>query len=229
VTPTDGPLLAFDTSGPHLAAALVRDDAPWLTRTVPMEKGQAEALMPFLEALLAEGGLTWANLGALAVGVGPGNFTGVRIAVSAARGLALGLGVPVFGVSSFQMLRDPAAPDMAEWISLPAPRDQAHVQPFADGQPVGAPRLIDPESPPDDLPRPTRIRGHRAEVIAAALTLRSVPVHVDPAELSDLPRRLAQVAAGLRAGGLPPAPPAPLYVRPPDAAPPSEAPPVLIE
>jgi tRNA threonylcarbamoyladenosine biosynthesis protein TsaB len=194
-----------------------------------MEKGQAEALMPFLEALLAEGGLTWADLGALAVGVGPGNFTGVRIAVSAVRGLGLGLGVPVYGVSSFQMLHDPAAPDMAEWISLPAPRDQAHVQPFANGQPVGASRLIDPGSPPGDLPLPTRIRGHRAEVIAAALAVRAGPVHADPAELSDLPRRLAEVAVGLRACGLPPGSPAPLYVRPPDAAPPSEAPPVLIE
>ncbi len=69
-----------------------------------MAKGQAERLIPMLEEVLAEGGLGWRDLKAIAVGTGPGNFTGVRIAVAAARGLALGLGIPAVGVTRLEAL-----------------------------------------------------------------------------------------------------------------------------
>jgi len=229
VKPDTAPLLAFDTSGPHLAAALVQGGGLRLARMVPMATGQAEALMPFLEGILAEAGLTWSDLTALAVGVGPGNFTGVRIAVSAARGLALGLGIPVHGLSTFELMRDPASLNAHadEWVSLPAPRAMVHLQRFAHGQPVGAPRLVDPDRLPGDpgagLPSALRVRGHDAAQIAAAMDAQA-----DPADLADLPQRLAAVALWKQARGLPDAPPRPVYVRPPDAAPPSEAPPVLI-
>jgi tRNA threonylcarbamoyladenosine biosynthesis protein TsaB len=102
------PILAFDTSAAHCAAALVLP-APLNTcrvinRLEPMEKGQAERLIPLLEEVLAEGGLEWADLKAIAVGTGPGNFTGVRISVAAARGLALGLGIPAVGVTRLEAL-----------------------------------------------------------------------------------------------------------------------------
>lgn len=97
-------ILAFDTSAAHCAAALLSGDRLLALRTEPMEKGQAERLMPLLEEVLAEGSLGWADLDALAVGTGPGNFTGVRIAVAAARGLALALGKPALGVSRFEAL-----------------------------------------------------------------------------------------------------------------------------
>ena len=97
------PILAFDTSAAHCAAALLLPDRVIL-RDEPMEKGQAERLVPLLEELLAEGGIGWADLKALAVGTGPGNFTGVRIAVAAARGLALGLKIPAIGVTRLEAL-----------------------------------------------------------------------------------------------------------------------------
>jgi tRNA threonylcarbamoyladenosine biosynthesis protein TsaB len=99
----DRPFLAFDTSGPWCAAALLVAGRV-IHRQEPMEKGQAERLMPLLEDLLAEGDIGWGNLGGLAVGTGPGNFTGVRIAVAAARGLALGLGIPAIGVTRLEAL-----------------------------------------------------------------------------------------------------------------------------
>ena len=55
--------------------------------------------MPLLEDVLAEAGIGWRDLAAIGVGTGPGNFTGVRISVAAARGLALGLGIPAIGVT----------------------------------------------------------------------------------------------------------------------------------
>ncbi|MEP0563146.1 MAG: tRNA (adenosine(37)-N6)-threonylcarbamoyltransferase complex dimerization subunit type 1 TsaB, partial [Paracoccaceae bacterium] len=141
--PVDPKILAFDTSGPHCAAALLENDAIFGETILEMKRGQAEALMPLLEETLAARGLAWGDLDALAVGVGPGNFTGIRIGVSAARGLALALGIPAIGVSAFEAM---AFQHMGEscLICLPAPRDQAYVQTFRRGQPNGAPQQIDP-------------------------------------------------------------------------------------
>ncbi|SLN23846.1 tRNA threonylcarbamoyladenosine biosynthesis protein TsaB [Roseisalinus antarcticus] len=193
-------------------------------RTEAMSRGQAERLMPLLEELLQEAGLAYGKCDALAVGIGPGNFTGIRIAVSAARGLSLGLGVPCFGISSFDMLRGDVGHG-AEIVSLPAPRDQCYVQAYRDGAPQGAPRLIDPASPPGDLGLHTAVvvRGHRAAEIARALGATAEEV-----ALTDHAARMVPLAARRLARQTPPGRPAPLYVRPADAAPPSDPPPVIL-
>ncbi len=67
-----------------------------------MARGQAERLIPLLQQVLNDHGAVWNDLDAIGVGVGPGNFTGIRISVSAARGLALGLGKPAIGVSNLE-------------------------------------------------------------------------------------------------------------------------------
>lgn len=97
-------LLAFDTSAAHVAAALHVDGTLVQSRLQPMKRGQAEQLMPTLEEMLGAQGLSWRTLDAIGVGIGPGNFTGIRISVSAARGLALGLGVPAIGVDRFDLI-----------------------------------------------------------------------------------------------------------------------------
>ncbi len=124
-------ILAFDTSAAHCAAALLLGDRI-VTRIDEMKKGQAEHLMPMLEDMLAAESLHWADLDAIGVGTGPGNFTGIRIAVSAARGLALGLGKPAVGVNGFEArAHGHPLPFTAE---IPAPRGQAYFQVFgADG------------------------------------------------------------------------------------------------
>lgn len=90
--------LGFDTSAAHCAAALVLGDRLLAARAEEMSRGQAERLFPLLDELLSEAGVAWADLSVIGVGCGPGNFTGVRISVSAARGLALSLGIPAIGV-----------------------------------------------------------------------------------------------------------------------------------
>ncbi len=124
-------VLAFDTSAAHCAAALLLGDRV-VTRVDEMAKGQAEHLMPMLEQMLADENLTWADLDGIGVGTGPGNFTGIRIALSAARGLALGLGKPAIGVNGFDARAfGEALPFTA---TIPAPRDQSYVQEYrADG------------------------------------------------------------------------------------------------
>lgn len=117
-------LLAFDTSGPWCAAALV-SGAPPLVRVEEMARGQAERLVPLLEALLAEGGARWSDLSAIGVCTGPGNFTGIRIGVSAARGLAMGLGIPAIGVSTFEAVA--AMTRGQHMVSVPGPRGMAYL------------------------------------------------------------------------------------------------------
>ena len=135
-------VLAFDTSAAHCAAALLLGDRV-VTRVEVMAKGQAERLVPMLDELLAGEGVDWPAITCLAVGVGPGNFTGIRIAVALARGLALGLKVPAVGVTGFE------AAGAGGTVSIPAPRGQFYVKRvgeaavIADAEPAGATRLAD--------------------------------------------------------------------------------------
>ena len=98
----DENVIVFDTSDRYIGAALYRGKENILTKIEFMAKGQAEALMSFLNKLLAVSSLNWSDLSKIGVCTGPGNFTGIRISVSAARGLAFGLEIPAIGVTSFE-------------------------------------------------------------------------------------------------------------------------------
>lgn len=212
-------ILAFDTSGPWCTAVLSTGADTTLRRHVDMARGQAEALVPMLDALLRDTGLGWKDLDAVAVGIGPGNFTGIRIAVATARGLALGLGIPGIGVSLFEVLAAQHAPARRVLCSVEAPREGACVQIVDRGTPQGAPHLIDLSAPPSEPVAPVVI-GHRAADIAKALGAQAIE-----AVPQDLAAQIALIAAQrLRAGVVLRDCPAPLYVRPADAAPPRAAP-----
>ncbi len=209
-------VLAFDTSMAHCAAALMLDGTVSL-RVDAMAKGQAEHLMPMLQDMLSEAGLNWQDLDGIGVGVGPGNFTGIRIAVSAARGLALGLGIPAVGVSTLEAL---ALGQSNCIVALPAPRAQVYLQDFIAGAP---PRLFDPER--DVLP-------NGPAGTAATLVAPDAPELADRFAMNAaqpryaLPEAIARIAAARLHEGHPA--PAPLYLRPADAAPPKDAAPVLL-
>lgn len=98
----DRTVLAFDTASEHCAAILVTRGEPVGHVIELMKRGQAERLFPMLEDFLGARRISWTDLAAIGVGTGPGNFTGTRIAVSAARGLALALGIPAIGTSRFE-------------------------------------------------------------------------------------------------------------------------------
>jgi tRNA threonylcarbamoyladenosine biosynthesis protein TsaB len=92
-------ILAFDTATDLATSALVDDGEVLGERT-----SRAVTLLEDVDALLRQAGLQTRDLDALAVGIGPGSFTGVRIGLSTARGLALALGIPAAGVSTLDAL-----------------------------------------------------------------------------------------------------------------------------
>ncbi|RYE86279.1 MAG: tRNA (adenosine(37)-N6)-threonylcarbamoyltransferase complex dimerization subunit type 1 TsaB [Hyphomicrobiales bacterium] len=90
-----GILLAIDTVAPRLQLALLRADGSVDTSVDDIAQGQAELIFPRIEALLARNGVSFADLTRIAVTTGPGSFTGLRIGLSAARGLGLARNIPV--------------------------------------------------------------------------------------------------------------------------------------
>jgi tRNA threonylcarbamoyl adenosine modification protein YeaZ len=177
-----------------------------------MDTGQAEALMPLIDAVLASAETGFDRLTVIGVGTGPGNFTGVRIAVAAARGLALGLGIPAIGVSGFEAAALGLPPDVV--AALDARRGAV----WLSGGGL-APQQAGLDDLPDSLSG-RDVTGHRADEIAARTGGRALP------QAMPLPVAIARIAA-LRAGTHQPRP-APLYLRPADAAPPSDPAPVLL-
>ncbi len=169
-----------------------------------MEKGQAERLLPLLEEVLTEGGIGWRDLRALAVGTGPGNFTGVRIAVAAARGLALGLGIPAVGVTRLEALAHGLPRPVV--VIEDARRGQVYVQVFTPGGP-GVAHLAD-----------------RARAVCPA-TGSAAGEGALPAAM---PLALAIARIGASRARTPQPRPAPFYLRGADAAPPADPPPVIL-
>lgn len=205
-------ILAFDAASGRVAAALVAGGRVLARREEAMARGQAERLLPLLEETLAAGGAAWRDLDALAVSVGPGDFTGVRVSVAAARGLALGLGAPAVGVSRLEALAAGRAGPVL--VAVDARREMVCAQVFRDGARAGPAALV-----------PRAGLAAMAPPGAALLGAAATPGTPEAAEAPD-PAALAAIAAG-RLGADPP-PPAPIYLRPPDAAP-GEAAPALID
>ena len=93
--------LGIDTTGSSCAVALWADDVLKFSGAQNMNRGYAEKLMPMIDRALLETGLTYKNIDVVGVATGPGSFTGLRVGLSAARGLSLGLNCDLYGVTTF--------------------------------------------------------------------------------------------------------------------------------
>ncbi len=134
-------ILAFDTSAAHCVAGLLLGDRVLAQKAEVMAVGQADRLLPMLEELLAEGGVSWVDVDAIGVGIGPGNFTGIRISVAAARGLALALDIPAIGVTVLEALAFGSTGEVL--VTLDGRLGRLYTQSFRDGLPVHDARLCD--------------------------------------------------------------------------------------
>ncbi|NQV47156.1 MAG: tRNA (adenosine(37)-N6)-threonylcarbamoyltransferase complex dimerization subunit type 1 TsaB [Rhodospirillaceae bacterium] len=218
-TATNGCSVAL-TDGARIAAR----------RSAPMARGQAEALVPMIAAVMDEAGVDFGALDLLAVTVGPGAFTGLRIGLAAARGMALTTGLKCLGVTTTEAIArgvDGAGLDGRRLlVAIDTKRNDLYAQMFSPaGQVLGQPEAVRPE----DLAAftgngPLMIAGDAAT--RAAEILRSAGTQADLAEAPGLPdaamvaavaeQRWQAMDSGERTKL---APPTPLYLRPPDAKP----------
>lgn len=219
-------LLAIDSATNACSAALWLGDGAGPRRYDEMQRGHAEALMPMVGEVMEEAGLDFSELDALAVTTGPGAFTGIRIGLAAARGFAVATGLPLVGVTTLEAVA--AAQESggdALLVALDSKRSDIYVQLFgADGMAQTPPAAMMPEAVGAILPEgaPVALAGDAAERVAQALADRiPAPRLLKGPALPD-----AAVVARLAVGRLadaPPvageAPPAALYLRPPDAVP----------
>ena len=221
-------LLAFDTALNACSVAIVdvrpTDDSRVLARvTAAGGKGNAERLLPLIERARREAGIDLAALDGIAATIGPGSFTGIRTALATARGLGLALGKPVYGVTTTQALAAAAAqPGSGTVAAIDARRDEVYLQVFdANGGADTDPLLLPLARAVAILPAvPLTLVGSGAVLLqqaAGRTDLRLSQADPDPD-----PVLVARLAAAMP---VPQRPPAPLYIRPPDAALPKAAPP----
>lgn len=121
-------VLALDCSAGACSAAVASGDRLCASHWRAMGRGHAEALVPMVERAAADAAVRFPEIGEIRVTRGPGSFTGIRIALSAAQGLALATGAAIVAVDSFEALRPAVPPDRRVLGVMDAGRGNFHVR-----------------------------------------------------------------------------------------------------
>ena len=213
-------VLALDSAGSACSAALWRDGRIAAHRIAEMEHGHAEALIPMVQAVMADAHIGYDDLDLIAAGTGPGSYTGVRVGLASARAIASAAGKPLSGVSNFDAVVAACGDDRPSLVALETRRADLYIQLFT---PIG-----DADSPPsivteDGLATLFDRRDHilvagdaanRAVAIlnAAGRTARAHPTagHTDARFIAE--RAAERWQRDGTTGGT-----EPIYLRPPDA------------
>ncbi len=214
-------VLAIDTALHACSAALLdtSDGALLAHHSRPMAQGHAEALIPLLAEIMKEAGCSFRKLDRIAVTVGPGSFTGLRVGISAARGLSLAASIPAVGLSTLAAF---AAPHLARRSAkvivsaVDARHGRVYLQIFAEGRSLLDPTLV----PVEDAVRAAiagsaLIVGSGTAPIVGSWPAGEAPPSVEATPAPDI-AWVARLGATLDAQG---APPAPLYLTHADARP----------
>jgi len=224
-------ILGFDTSAAHCAAALLKNDKNISTVFTEMQKGQVESLFQILETLLKNESTTWDNLNAIGVGVGPGNFTGIRISVSAARGLALSLKIPAIGISNFDIMhavnQSYCRGNKIKIISLKGPGESAYIQVYKEKMVLYKSTQIFLNKPNIDF-----LSNQKSIVIGYKAKHLSKEIGCDYIEkcLTDIPQTIVQLSKKRLLDGLKTDErPSPLYIKSADASPQSTLSPSILK
>jgi tRNA threonylcarbamoyladenosine biosynthesis protein TsaB len=216
-------VLAIDTALAACSAAVLDDDRGGIiaSETLPMVRGHAEALMPLIARVMHLAEVEFTELDRIAVTTGPGSFTGLRVGIAAARGIALAAGRPAIGLST---LAGFAAPLIAEddtthvVTAIDARHNNVYLQVFGPGgRTIVAPRVASlREALRAAMTGPARIVGTAADMMAAAWPRSAEPpVLVEQRSAPDI-GWIARLGVAVADGY---GPPKPLYLRAPDAQP----------
>jgi tRNA threonylcarbamoyladenosine biosynthesis protein TsaB len=206
-------ILGIETSTTQASVALLEGGKVVLERSSARPKQSAERLLPLIAELLGEAGWERSSLDRLAVSVGPGSFTGLRVGIACAQGLSLGLGVPLVGVGSLRAMAR-AVPDDLPGVRcavLDARRGEVFVAAYATG-----PRAAE-VLPPVALPTASALEGLAVQLQGPVTWIGSGLALLGTTPACTLPGTLEPSAAavGLLAEKLDPAtnPALPVYIR----------------
>jgi tRNA threonylcarbamoyl adenosine modification protein YeaZ len=211
-------LLAIDTALPAVSACLFDSTfGPMAQERIEMQRGHAEALLPLVERVMAHGG-GFGRLDRIAVTVGPGSFTGIRVGIAAARAFGLALKVPVVGVSTLAAFAAPvliAGGGTTVIAAIDAHHGQVYAQAFSPTGAVLAPaQVLRVEQTVEVFGRgPFVMTGNGAAPMAIGAWSRAIRADVIGDSVSPditFVARLGLVADPAKA------PPRPLYLKAPD-------------
>jgi tRNA threonylcarbamoyl adenosine modification protein YeaZ len=216
-------VLALDTALPAVSLCILDSGAqePLVVESIAMERGHAEALMPLIERVMAQVDGGFASLDRVAVTVGPGSFTGIRIGIAAARGIALARGIVAVGVSTLAAFAVPLLFDESESL-VAAAIDARHGHVFftaygPGGHVLTSPRIL----PVSDACR--LLAGGRVRVVGSGAPLLQAEairlgVEMTVVNAAPAPEILAVARLGLVADPSI-APARPIYLKAPDVKP----------
>jgi tRNA threonylcarbamoyl adenosine modification protein YeaZ len=217
-------VLAIDTALEACSCAVLdtgRTVAIVSRESRPMVRGHAEALMPLVARVMDAAHLVFSEIDRIAVTTGPGSFTGLRVGISAARGIGLAASRPVVGLTTLAAL---AAPHIAEndtapvVVAIDARHEQVYLQAFGPGgRTVISPRVAPLQDAARAVTSASRVVGSGAHLVAALCT--EMPALVDDNRAPDI----GWVARLGAASGDAQSMAKPLYLRAPDAQPQSAA------
>jgi tRNA threonylcarbamoyl adenosine modification protein YeaZ len=215
-------ILAIDTALAVCAAAVLDTREGLLaSESLPMVRGHAEALLPLVARVMERAGCEFAGLDRVAVTVGPGSFTGLRVGIAAARGIALAADIAAVGLSTLAAYAAPhaAAKHGASILAVvDAKHDSVYLQMFgSDGRTLVAPQYASiRDAQRAATAGPTIITGSAANLVAADWPPgEPAPALVDDRAAPEIVW-VARIGAAAELGD---APPKPLYLRAPDARP----------
>jgi len=220
-------ILAIDTALDACAAAVLDTGTSKMIamESQPMKRGHAEALMPLIGRVMKEAGLPFAALDRIAVTTGPGSFTGLRVGLSAARGIALAAAKPAVGLTTLSAYAAPLISESDEHpviSAIDARHDHVYLQVVSgNGSSLVRPKV----APIEEALEASRfgaphLVGNAARLLAERWPKEAPPpIKVDPQPAPDI-TWVAWLGAAVNPAT---APAKPYYLRAPDAKPPQQA------
>jgi tRNA threonylcarbamoyladenosine biosynthesis protein TsaB len=219
-------ILAIDTALDACAAGILDTDAGKLIaqESLAMKRGHAEALMPLIARVIKEAAIAFAALDRIAVTTGPGSFTGLRVGLSAARGIALAANKPVVGVTTLTAYAAPVVSENGEQpviAAIDARHDQVYFQVVSgNGSSLIRPKV----APIEEALGASRfgaphLVGNAAKILAERWPAQAPPPFKVDAQAAPDIVWVAWLGAAVSPNT---APARPFYLRAPDAKPPKE-------
>lgn len=217
-------ILALDSATSACSVALWQDGRLLAHRFAEMARGQSEVLVPMVAEAMAEAGADFTELDLLAVTVGPGAFTGIRIGLSTARALALAANKPLAGIATAEAVAAAVPQEQrqgrAVLVVLDSRREELWVQAFsATLEPLGEVAAMTPAEVSTRDWGPVVLAGDARDLVAPLLPdaiLAAAPGAPDAVRVAELAARRWADGTAL--------PPEPLYLRPADVTMPKAAP-----